>query len=265
MIKFLGEHGEYKNPWTVLPNIAEFLSLNSVLDENEKARLDLVAAATKAFGDAVDVYPDRDKKGIRPDDLYEHALAGARIRERWEDTFGGQENGRDLFGLVAWKYFLDHKLTWCANASDTPGLGKRGWTYMPEAETEARGSTAATEFRNVDNDRNLAEAELHGHPQAEFSPRANTVGIEAPATTFDRSNFPTVDSEAWAVMNRRRGELIRKKNRDGLTNVEQVEYDRLQKLSLEALEESYPRPISLMDKLTQLQAKLHAESEYQQR
>ncbi len=65
-------------------------------------------------------------------------------------------------------------------------------------------------------------------------------------------------------MNRRRGELIQKKNRDGLTDVEQVEYDRLQELSLEALEKAFPRPVSIMDNLTQLRAKLNAEAGYQQ-
>jgi hypothetical protein len=264
MIKLLGERGEYMNALAVLPDGAEFLALNSILDENEKGKLELMAAATKAIGDMVDAHPDRNQKGIRADELYDGALGGAKIRERWEKSFGRTEEGRELFGLVAWRYFFDHKSTWFAKASDTPGLGKRGWTYMPEAEPEASSLDATSESRILDPVRNLAKAELNGLPQTGISPQANAAGTEAPATTFDRSKSPSVDSEAWVVMNRRRGELIRKKNRDGLTDAEQVEYDQLQELSLEALEKAFPRPISLMDKLMQLRAKLDAESEYQQ-
>ncbi len=141
MIKFLDERGESQNALTVLPDTAEFLALKSVLDEKGTAKLDLVAAVMKAFGDAVDAHADRDQKGIRPDDLYDDTLVGAKIRERWENTFGGQEEGRDLFGLVAWKYFFDHKSTWC----------REGFRYSRPRQAgldlPARGRDGSTQFR----------------------------------------------------------------------------------------------------------------------
>ncbi len=44
-------------------------------------------------------------------------------------------------------------------------------------------------------------------------------------------------------MNRRRADLIRKKNRQGLTAEEQFEFDRLQRLCFSAIDESAPRPV----------------------
>lgn len=55
-------------------------------------------------------------------------------------------------------------------------------------------------------------------------------------------DFPAVGTPEWGRMNQRRAELIRKKNRQGLSSDEQVEYERLQRLSHEALETRFPRP-----------------------
>ena len=43
--------------------------------------------------------------------------------------------------------------------------------------------------------------------------------------------FPAVGTPEWGLMNQRRAELIRKKNRQGLSPEEQAEYERLQRLS----------------------------------
>jgi hypothetical protein len=50
------------------------------------------------------------------------------------------------------------------------------------------------------------------------------------------ADFPALGTPEWSRMNQRRAELIRKKNRQGLSPDEQVEYERLQRLSHEALE-----------------------------
>jgi hypothetical protein len=55
-------------------------------------------------------------------------------------------------------------------------------------------------------------------------------------------DFPIIGTPEWGQMNRRRAELIRKKNRQGLSPEELVEYERLQRLSHEALEAHFPRP-----------------------
>ena len=78
-------------------------------------------------------------------------------------------------------------------------------------------------------------------------------------TSFDESNFPAVNTAAWGLMNQRRAELIRKKHRHGLTDAEQIEYDRLQRLTFEALERAFPRPDPNVDDLIRLREKLRAE------
>jgi hypothetical protein len=65
------------------------------------------------------------------------------------------------------------------------------------------------------------------------------VGGEEPDADGD---LPAVGTSKWGQMNRRRAELIRKKNRKGLSPEEQLEYERLQRLSHEALETEFPRP-----------------------
>ena len=53
--------------------------------------------------------------------------------------------------------------------------------------------------------------------------------------------FPQVGTVEWGEMNRRRAELIRKKIRDELSESEREEYKSLQRLSLAAVEASFPR------------------------
>jgi hypothetical protein len=55
-------------------------------------------------------------------------------------------------------------------------------------------------------------------------------------------DFPAPGTPEWGRMNQRRAELIHKRNLQGLSPDEQVEYERLQQLSHEALETAFPRP-----------------------
>jgi hypothetical protein len=72
-----------------------------------------------------------------------------------------------------------------------------------------------------------------------------------------QEEFPAVGTPAWGKMNRRRAELIQKKNREPLSPDETAECERLQRLSREALERAYPRP-SVDDeaRLDRLEARL---------
>lgn len=61
----------------------------------------------------------------------------------------------------------------------------------------------------------------------------------------DRADFPIVGTEEWDTMNARRCELIDKKidqGYDSLSIGEKAEYERLQRLSQQALEQAYPSP-----------------------
>lgn len=53
--------------------------------------------------------------------------------------------------------------------------------------------------------------------------------LELPPNVKARINPPVINSWEWEQLIRRRGELIFKKNRDGLSNEEQAEYERLEK------------------------------------
>jgi hypothetical protein len=53
--------------------------------------------------------------------------------------------------------------------------------------------------------------------------------------------FPRPGTAEWGQMNRRRAELIRKNLGGELTEEEREEYERLQRLSLAALEAAFPR------------------------
>jgi hypothetical protein len=74
-------------------------------------------------------------------------------------------------------------------------------------------------------------------------------------------DFPQVRTEEWGAMNRRRAELIRKKNREGLTPEENTEYQRLQQLSRAELERAFPAPSLDKEGLDRLEAQLKTASE----
>ncbi len=60
-------------------------------------------------------------------------------------------------------------------------------------------------------------------------------------TAADHTVFPQVGTAEWGEMNRKRAELIRKKVRGELSESERKEYETLQRLSLAAVDASFPR------------------------
>jgi len=77
--------------------------------------------------------------------------------------------------------------------------------------------------------------------------------------------FPAVGTDAWGLMNRGRAELIRKKNRQGLTVEEEAaEYERLQGLSQSALEKAFPGAPVDEARLDRMEARLRTASEGRQ-
>ena len=79
---------------------------------------------------------------------------------------------------------------------------------------------------------------------------------DAPATVEVDDSFPVVGAEEWGLMNRRRSEAIRKKNRQGLTANERAEFERLQHLCLSAIREKLPPPVVDEDGLRRLRESL---------
>ena len=124
----------------MVPQTAEFKPY--VYARAQESKADLMCDALAALDRVIDRHPDPDEKGLRANDLYQTVLEEQGLRESWEQAFGGEDTGRDLFGLVAWAYFFRHDTTWLATASDTPGLGKQGWTYLAEQTTPVQPSGA---------------------------------------------------------------------------------------------------------------------------
>jgi hypothetical protein len=95
-----------------------------------------------------------------------------------------------------------------------------------------------------------AEAVLNGPPTNGTAPP------DPVAATADEQPIPEVHSEEWERLNDRRGDLIFKKNREGLTDAEQVEFERLQKIVFAAIDKKYPRTPPPWEKLRALEARL---------
>ncbi len=66
----------------------------------------------------------------------------------------------------------------------------------------------------------------------------------------------TVGTERWRALNARRAVLIHKKNRQGLDEPEQVEYEQLQQLIREVIERTFPRPKLSLDQLALIERAL---------
>jgi hypothetical protein len=62
--------------------------------------------------------------------------------------------------------------------------------------------------------------------------------------------------EAWSLMNRRRAELIFKKNRGRITDAECSELERLQALSRSRMEREFPGPTLIDEKLKRVEESL---------
>ena len=88
-----------------------------------------------------------------------------------------------------------------------------------------------------------------------------TNGIpEKQATAATREPFPAIGSAEWDAMNERRAELIRKDIDHGLTAAEREEYERLQKMSLDAVVKACPQPILDSEGLARLREELRSAS-----
>lgn len=101
-------------------------------------------------------------------------------------------------------------------------------------------------------------------PMSVAPPAANAMNNGAPgaaAGAAAQPGFPAPGSPAWGAMNRRRAELIRKKNREGSTPEERDEYERLQSGSRTPLEEAFPGPAADEDRLDRLEERLGEPSE----
>ena len=78
----------------------------------------------------------------------------------------------------------------------------------------------------------------------------------ARATPSNGTHSAGAETPASADTNRRRAELIRKKNREGLAPDELAEYEKLQSLSQAALERAFPASTVGDEALARLEARL---------
>jgi hypothetical protein len=109
--------------------------------------------------------------------------------------------------------------------------------------------------------RDSSQPDTSPHPLVQHQADPGQAGPAPPAGAVASEEFPAVGTQAWGRMNQRRAELIRKKNREGLTEAERQEYDRLQALSHAALEKAYPRPALDTEGLARPRENLRTESE----
>jgi mRNA-degrading endonuclease RelE of RelBE toxin-antitoxin system len=93
--------------------------------------------------------------------------------------------------------------------------------------------------KQVNPSDNMYVLKMNGEFRILFRPDHDQIVI---VELIVNSEFPAVGTPEWGRMNQRRAELIRKKNRKGLSSEEQIEHERLQRLSHDALETQFPRP-----------------------
>ncbi len=86
----------------------------------------------------------------------------------------------------------------------------------------------------------LASPDPTRSPSAGSAEHDSSPGGPGQAPLPSKGDFPRAGTPEWARMNRRRAELIRKHIRGELSATEHAEYERLQRLSLAALEASLP-------------------------
>jgi GNAT superfamily N-acetyltransferase len=77
-----------------------------------------------------------------------------------------------------------------------------------------------------------------------------------PALPATIASIPASDSQEWRDLNRRRVELIRKKVREGLSDFEESEFERLQEISIEIGRRVMPEPLLTQEILDALEARL---------
>jgi GNAT superfamily N-acetyltransferase len=86
-----------------------------------------------------------------------------------------------------------------------------------------------------------------------------TPPASAAAVSHEADGAAEPGTEAWGLMNRRRAELIRKKNREGLSNEERAEYEALQRQVQRTLERKYPAPSTWGERIAQIEEQLRTE------
>ncbi|MGH7173031.1 MAG: GNAT family N-acetyltransferase [Gemmataceae bacterium] len=91
------------------------------------------------------------------------------------------------------------------------------------------------------------------------TPDQQTLSVPAAAARQETSDFPEPGTKAWGELNRRRGELIRKKNREGLTAEEQVEYERLQREVQATLKRKHHAPDIWEKRIAEIEQRLKTE------
>jgi GNAT superfamily N-acetyltransferase len=89
------------------------------------------------------------------------------------------------------------------------------------------------------------------NPQAPLA-RATDAAVLAQ----NMESFPKPGTVAWDQMNRRRGELVRKKNRQGLNDVENAEYESLQRLVQTVLDRRFPAPSNWDERIARIEKTL---------
>ncbi len=98
----------------------------------------------------------------------------------------------------------------------------------------------------------LAAAMALGSGETPPSSPSHPVSASVP----DAGQILDIESEAWASMIRRRGELIHKKNRQGLNDEERSEFDKLEKIVDEVMERRFPPQPGWDEKIATVQGQL---------
>jgi DNA-binding transcriptional ArsR family regulator len=138
-----------------------------------------------------------------------------------------REGAKNVYGLTD---------AGCALAEVVQGLLDEGTTEQPSVRPgPTRGRSASTD-----------------------SPRLDRQASTDSRDTLDpRSDVRNGDEEEeWSRMNRRRAELIFKKNRGHLNDVDSSELERLQALSLSRMQREFPAPTLIDGKLERIEARL---------
>ena len=118
------------------------------------------------------------------------------------------------------------------------------------------GISTATAYRRLKQAEVWLSRELSGESlRRELTGQATTSPEVLPASA-PQTQTVEVGSDRWHQLNKRRGELILKKNRGGLTELERAEYEHLQQLCGEAIERAFPRPKLSPDQLALLEKAL---------
>ena len=146
-------------------------------------------------------------------------------------------------------------------AVSTQSLHPRETSPPPEMQAPTRGSLAterrAARWRTPDRLAARSSPARVGPPSTD-SPRPerdrSTVSAESPDPRSDSRD--SHEEASWTRMNRRRAELVFKKNRGVLNDVDRAELERLQALSRSRMQREFPAPTLIDEKLERIEARL---------